>query len=56
MDDSVVFQKIDDAENKNSDTEYVMENERNIQDAFVTGLPDWDLEPPFDTIKRSVNK
>lgn len=54
MDDSVVFQKIDDTEN--TDKEHVMENEYNIQDAFVTGLPDWDLEPPFDTIKRSVNK
>ena len=29
-----------------------LNEEEMIQDAFVTGLPDWDLEPPFEMLNR----
>lgn len=32
--------------------EPVQKKEENIENIFVTGLPDWDLEPPYETIKR----
>ena len=32
--------------------ENVLEEKTDIKDAFVTGLPDWDLEPLYEPIKR----
>ena len=58
-------------ENENTNTfEYIEENENTtppdennneikiteeMKDAFVTGLPEWDLTPPYDLIRR-VNR
>ena len=33
-------------------TEQINEDSQHIQEAFVTGLPDWDLEPLYEPIKR----
>lgn len=45
---------------KETKFEYIEENdvseskaEERQNDAFITGLPDWDLEPLFDTVDRS---
>lgn len=32
--------------------EHIKEDKTDIKDAFVTGLPDWDLEPLYEPIKR----
>jgi len=58
-------------ENENTNTfEYIEENNNKttlsqnnneikiteeMKDAFVTGLPEWDLTPPYDLIRR-VNR
>ena len=32
--------------------ETTKENEDETENPFVAGLPSWDLEPPYETIKR----
>ena len=31
------------------------ENEKQLAEDFVTGLPSWDLEPPYEVVRR-VNR
>lgn len=38
------------------DLEETKKEEENVENPFVTGLPDWDLEPPYETIKRGDSK
>lgn len=47
MKDEEVFTKIEDDINTSNKVE-----ETKLENPFVTGLPNWDLEPPFETIKR----
>ena len=52
MNDSV-FQKIDDSDDtfiKIEDSSSITED---AKEAFVIGLPDWDLEPLYEVVKRS---
>lgn len=51
------FQFINEEENKVSPNEVKDEIKINEQttEAFVTGLPDWDLTPPYEVIRR-VNR
>lgn len=48
MENNEAFTFIDDKEE--------IKEEENIENPFVTGLPDWDLEPPYETIKRGDSK
>lgn len=52
------FQFVNDS--KNQPSEVIVNNEEKsnnieLEEAFVTGLPDWDLLPPYETIRR-VNR
>lgn len=44
--------------NKENDNYLVKENqekkkdEKPLEDSFVTGLPDWDLTPPYEVVRR----
>lgn len=51
MNENFSFQTIEDNPKEDSIVEEEM-----IQDAFVTGLPDWDLEPPFEMLNRGNNE
>lgn len=46
MKDEEVFTKIEDEETSNNI------EETKIESPFVTGLPNWDLEPLYEPIKR----
>ena len=53
------FQFVNDNENKTyEDIINVNDNVTNTEseEAFVAGLPDWDLLPPYETIKRVIRK
>lgn len=52
MDDNFSFQKIEDT--KTIDNNTIKDEE--IKEAFVTGLPDWDLEPPYEMLNRGNNE
>ena len=44
------FTKLDEEKTTEEKEEVVLEN------PFVTGLPDWDLEPLYDPLKRGNNE
>lgn len=49
-----IFSKIEDEsqlEKKSNEKDEAKESK-----PFVTGLPNWDLEPPYETIQRSNKK
>jgi len=48
MDNNDDFQKIE----EDVVIEDVTSSLDNVQEAFVTGLPDWDLEPLYEPVKR----
>ena len=49
-----VFQKIDDSNDTfNKIEEESSDNYEDTKEAFVMGLPDWDLEPLYEVVKRS---
>lgn len=47
MNDENFFTPIEEDDEKDSE-----DKEENIENIFVTGLPKWDLEPPYETIRR----
>lgn len=47
MDNDNFFTLIDEQEEQNKEPQ-----KETTENTFVTGLPDWDLEPPYKTIKR----
>ena len=51
MNDENVFQKVEeDTFTKIEETPVIKEE---IKEAYITGLPDWDLEPLYETVNRS---
>lgn len=52
MDDNFNFQKLED----NKEEEKIAVKEEVATEAFVTGLPDWDLEPLYETLNRGSNQ
>ena len=56
MNDNDSFQLIDEDENVFNEIENDVVNDGNLMNTFVLGLPDWDLEPLYETIKRRDNE
>ena len=52
MENNEVFQNIDDDNTIKNNTFNSIEDKDSSLNTFVLGLPDWDLEPLFETIKR----
>ena len=50
MDNNNFFTNIEDEKENNLET--IQEEEKSNLNPFVTGLPNWDLEPLYETIKR----
>lgn len=51
MNDEEIFKEIEEESNLEK---IHLDNieEQNTENPFVTGLPNWDLEPPYEPIKR----
>lgn len=50
------FQYINESENVIKDVKEEIKEKEEQTEAFVTGLPDWDLTPPYDFIRRVSRK
>lgn len=53
MNTDINFQKIEEDNEMFNPIEENVEEDSGFINAFVMGLPDWDLEPLYETIKRS---
>lgn len=51
MDDDFNFKKLEDTKEEEKKVK-----EEVPQEAFITGLPDWDLEPLYETLNRGSNQ
>lgn len=52
MNDNDSFQLIDEDNNVFNEIEEELEDDNKLMNTFVLGLPDWDLEPLYETMKR----
>ena len=59
MEENIFYDNINDEnnnnENNNTDIKTIMknDNENNNKDEFANYLPSWDLEPPYEEIRRN---
>ncbi len=56
--DNDVITFLDDSEpitktSKEESINPLIKDDKKINNEFINGLPDWDLEPPYEIIKRS---